>query len=370
MPFRRVVIGVDFSDATLAAARWAALQLAPDAEVVLAHVLPEPVAPPYLQPYLPPAVEFAAALAPTFYGGLRGLAELIGAERATIHMTAGAPADALARTAAELHADLICVGRSPRRHGGARFGATTAQRLLARTDVPTVIVPAGTKLTPERILAAVDAGVGGERVANVACRLATLFEARVEALHVVDDELQDLAQVAQEVGVAAVDTYLASERGAETPLRATGPTDAKLLRDLASGWVEALLVAMAHAPSRARPVIRFGDAGQQVLAHTCAGDVDLVVIGRGGDGPNAAPSSRLRFVGSTTRLVTWAAPCPVLVLPVGAALPRGGAIDARAAHVGHSQLDDVPLALDAVARGALVDLHRDIPTDDQPRGST
>jgi len=69
--FRRVVIGVDFSDASLAAARWAAMHLAPDAEVVLAHVLPEPVAPPYLQPHLPPAEEFSAALAPVYYGGLR-----------------------------------------------------------------------------------------------------------------------------------------------------------------------------------------------------------------------------------------------------------------------------------------------------------
>ena len=52
-----------------------------------------------------------------FYGGLRGLAELIGARRTSIHMTAGDPADALARTAVELDADLICVGRGKRRRG-------------------------------------------------------------------------------------------------------------------------------------------------------------------------------------------------------------------------------------------------------------
>jgi nucleotide-binding universal stress UspA family protein len=322
MPFQKVVIGVDFGDASLAAARWAALHFAPSAEVVLAHVLPEPVAPPYLQPRLPPAVEFSAALAPVFYGGLRGLAELIGVGRTTVHMAAGDPADALARTAAELDADLICVGRGKRRRGAARFGATTAHRLLARTDVPTAIVPSRARAAPERILAAVDAGAGGERVTDTACRLAARFEARVEALHVIDDELQELARVGHEVALAAVGAYLAGEDDADRDRAAGRAADAKLLRDLASGWVEALLVRMAHAPSRAHPVIRFGDAGQQVVAHTGERDVDLIVVGRGGGEPHALPHTGLRFVGSTTRLVAWAAPCPVLVLPVGRASAR------------------------------------------------
>jgi nucleotide-binding universal stress UspA family protein len=317
MPFRRVVIGVDFSDASLAAARWAAMHLAPDAEVVLAHVLPEPVAPPYFQPHLPPAEEFSAALAPVYYGGLRGLAELIGARRTRIHMSAGAPADALARTAEQLGADLLCVGRGRRRRGGTRFGATAVQRLLARTDLPTVIVPAGARGAPERILAAVDAGADGERVTDAACRLAARFEARVEALHVIDEELQALAEVAQEVSVAAADACLADASGGENgAIRPNAAAEATLLRDLASGWVEALLVAQAHVPSRARASIRFGDAGQQVLAHAAARGADLVVVGRGRDVPRERSHGGLRFVGSTTRLIAWAAQCPVLVLPV------------------------------------------------------
>ena len=328
MSFQRVVIGVDFGDASLAAARWTALQLAPDAEVVLTHVLPEPVAPPYLQPRLPPAVEFSATLAPAFYGGLRGLAEMIGVRRTTIHMAAGDPADALARTAAELDADLICVGRGKRRRGAARFGATTAQRLLARTDVPTAIVPSCVRAAPERILAAVDAGAAGERVTDTACRLATRFEARVEALHVIDDALQDLVQVAHEVALAAVGAHLDGQDTAERDRVAGSPADARLLRDLASGWVEALLVRLAHAPSRAHPVIRFGDPGQQLLARTVERGVDLVVMGRGGDEPHVPPHTGLRFVGSTTRLVAWAAPCPVLVVPTRSGRQRGGAEDA------------------------------------------
>ena len=46
MKLRTVVVGVDFSAASLSAAQWVGTHLAPDAEIVLVHVLPEPEAPP------------------------------------------------------------------------------------------------------------------------------------------------------------------------------------------------------------------------------------------------------------------------------------------------------------------------------------
>src|SRR5690242_21755620 len=44
MFLKRVVLGIDFSDASLGTARWAARHLAPDAELALVHVIP--LAPP------------------------------------------------------------------------------------------------------------------------------------------------------------------------------------------------------------------------------------------------------------------------------------------------------------------------------------
>src|SRR5689334_2366859 len=131
MPYRRVVVGVDFTDPSLSAARWVARRFAPDAEVVLVHALPGPDTPSYLRPFLSPAVELSAAVAPVFYGGLRGLAGLIGAGRAHVYMAVGHPADVLARAAQQFDADVVCVGRGARRRGSARFGSTTAMRLLA-----------------------------------------------------------------------------------------------------------------------------------------------------------------------------------------------------------------------------------------------
>ncbi|NUO64652.1 MAG: universal stress protein, partial [Gemmatimonadaceae bacterium] len=42
MRLARVMVAVDFSGPSLAAARWAARELAPGAEIVLAHVIRAP----------------------------------------------------------------------------------------------------------------------------------------------------------------------------------------------------------------------------------------------------------------------------------------------------------------------------------------
>jgi nucleotide-binding universal stress UspA family protein len=331
MQFRRVVIGVDFTDASLAAVRWAALHFAPEAEVVLVHALPESEAPSYLRPFLPSPVELSASLAPVFHGALRGLAEIIGAERTRVYVTTGSPAVALATAADQLGADLLCVGRGTRRRGAARFGATTAVRLLSRTRVPALIVPVGRHEAPARVVAAVDDRPGGEHVAEVACGLAAAFEARVEALHALDGDLQDLARVAGMIEPTALGTH--HDAGVDEPGDDehderhpvwheesedgdAADVDARWLRRLARRWLGTLLERAGAPARRWAPVVRFGEAGHEIVAHASERDADLVVIGRGGDRTDADPTPGVLHVGSTTRLVTWAAPCPVLVLPL------------------------------------------------------
>jgi nucleotide-binding universal stress UspA family protein len=303
MPFRRVVIGVDFTEASLAAARWVAMHLAPRAEIVLVHALPDPTAPPYLQRHLPLCSVVAASLAPALHGALRGLASVIGAERTRVYMTTGWPADALAHVAREVEADLVCVGRGARRRGSARFGATTAQRLLARTRVPTIVVPVGRHDTPTRIVAGVDDRPGGEQVLAVACRLAAAYEAGVDALHVIADEMRPPARVTD----AAGDDAAALDR----------------LRAAAHAWLARTLDRASVATVRTTPIIRVGDAGDELVSQLEASTADLVVVGRGGDRTHALLPAGVFPVGSTTRLVAWASACPVLVLTLEA--PRGPA---------------------------------------------
>ena len=306
MQFRRIVIGVDFTEASLAAARWAALQFAPRAQVVLVHALPHPQVPSFLQPHLPDPAELSASLAPVLSGGLRGLASLIGAERTRIHLAAGQPADVLARAAHAYQADLVCVGRGARRRGSARFGATTAQRLLARTRVATVVVPAGRHDAPARALVALDDRPGSEHLLHVARDLAAAFEARVDVLHVLSDEVCKLAEATQDLPRARVP--------GETPVAPHGPW----LRARAVAWLRDTLDRAGLSSARTEPVVAIGDAGEELVAHLERRGTDLVVVGRGGDASRAQVPLGALSVGSTTRLAIWAASCPVLVLSLDA----------------------------------------------------
>ncbi|NUR19426.1 MAG: universal stress protein, partial [Gemmatimonadaceae bacterium] len=64
MRLARVMVAVDFSGPSLAAARWAARELAPGAEIVLAHVIRAPEAPSFLRPFLPATLDLLADIAP------------------------------------------------------------------------------------------------------------------------------------------------------------------------------------------------------------------------------------------------------------------------------------------------------------------
>lgn len=170
MNWRRLVVGVDFSEASLAAVRWMATEFAPDAEVILAHVESAPRIPSYLPRELVPSPDGRIAVPSAVYGGLRGLADLVGAGRSRVRLRAGEPADALIQVAREVQADLVCVGRGRRRRGGARFGATTSQRVLSRNRLPTLIVPPVRLAAPTRVLVAIDERAGGRRVLEAARR--------------------------------------------------------------------------------------------------------------------------------------------------------------------------------------------------------
>jgi nucleotide-binding universal stress UspA family protein len=331
MEFHRIVVGVDFSAASIAAARWATA-LAPRAEIVLVHVLPKPEAPPFLRPYLPPMLDVVTELAPSLYGGLRGVAELIDAGRTRIDMREGRPADGLAAAAAEVGADLVCLGRTRSRRGSARFGATTAQRLLARTGLSVLVVPAardaqGTATEraapPGRILAAVDGGAGGPHVTQAAWRLALASEARVDALHVLGPELHALARACR-----IADADAGSDSRALPPTGEPGRwlrVEEELL-GVTRAWLEDQLQAAGAPPTRAGATVRVGDPGQEIVAFARTAGVGLIVAGRGdrADAPTVAPRTGappggIGPPGSTTRLAIWAAPCPVLVLPAASA---------------------------------------------------
>ena len=285
MAYQRIVVGVDFSTASLNAVRWVAGQFAPRARVFVVHVVPEMRTPGFLRGQ--PAPD-GTPPEPTLYPGLRVFADLAGANGSDVEILAGSPAAELARVAKEVDADLICVGRTRKRRGSGRFGATTPQRLLSRTNIPVLIVPDTARLAPGAVLAAVSDGADGRAALRAGARLAAAWGVRFDALHALEPEVLSTVQ-----------------------WHPHAATDAELCQ-LAEDWITGQAGELASQATRVNAIARVGDAGEETIAHAARNEIGLIVAGRrrhDGDPEDAGFD-----LGSTTRLITWASACPVLVL--------------------------------------------------------
>jgi nucleotide-binding universal stress UspA family protein len=299
MLFHTVVIGIDFTDASLRAARWVTSVMAPRSQVVLVHAMPVPPLPSYLRSELPAAQAAMAAHGVSALDAcLRGVGESLAPGRVRVALRSGRPAEALASVAEEAGAELVCVARGKRRHGSARFGATTPERLLAATRRAVLVVP-GDFAAPSRIIAGVDERQGGEAVLDAACDLASAFGAGIDAVHVVEPELEAYAHASTRFLRAAADE-----------------PETTWVHDRACEWMTRASRGARAAGAPPNVVVRRGDPGPELIRHARLGTGGLIVIGRGGESPDASISPRSPGPGSTARLVAWSSTCPVLIVPL------------------------------------------------------
>jgi nucleotide-binding universal stress UspA family protein len=313
MSYRRIVIGVDFATASLAAVRWVASTFDRRARLLLVHVTSAPRRSAFLKHHLP-AIDVLNA-APTVYQGLRSLANLSGRNRSDVDILSGNPAEGLALAAEEFGADLICVGKSRRRRGSGRFGATTPQRVLSRTPLPVLVVSDNARAQLVSVLAAVNDDSEGAHVLQTASRLALGWNARLDALHVIEPELRAIAQEAVHgANMRITASRTAAHLGAATM---NALNDARLCL-LAREWLAEQVAGLKMRKERVIPIARLGDAGEETIGHAVRSETGLIVLGRG----NQRSSAGVAALGSTTRQTMWVAPCPVLVLPAKSASPR------------------------------------------------
>jgi nucleotide-binding universal stress UspA family protein len=296
MQLSRVLVGIDFSAPSLAAARWAAEYFAPRAELVLIHVIPEPRTPPYLarlRPSVHPDLA-AAERSSALLGGLMALATSVGGPRATADVRIGEPAAQLSRAAKELGANVIVTGRAGQRaaSGIGRQLGTTADRLVRGASVPVLVTARNPKEAPRNVFAAIDDGEISESVLAWGVYLARKLDARLTALHVLD---RGDRVVAPQGGEEERRDVVARERA---------------MRDAADAWLRARVRDAGYNPSLADIAIAIGDPRHELLAAAGCLDAGLIVIGRQG-----ADGSERTGIGSLARAALRPSSRPVLVIP-------------------------------------------------------
>lgn len=293
---QRVLVGVDFSSTSLAAARWVAKHVASDAELALAHVIALPRIPSFLRSMVQPPRALLDQIEPEVRGGLTGLAQTLGAGTPRTELLVGFPSERLAACAEDFGADMVVVGRTGERAGTWKRIGSTADRLLRRVRVPVLIATGALNEPPRRILAAVDDGALSQELLRTSQQFARRFGAELILLHVVSERVRAYAVA----GVPATADVAALHSAADA-----------VIREAAEGWLSDSL-RQAGASDATRIEVRIGDAGHEILAAAEQHDADLVIIGSHG-----ADAVARNGTGGVTRFVVRGTRRSVLVVGNG-----------------------------------------------------
>jgi len=292
MKIRRIVVGVDFREPSVAAARWTAQELAPDAEIVLLHVVDLPRPPRALRGAMAPAERVAVTAEAGARARLAELGPWVDEKRVTTEVAVGRAADCLVEAVDTHAADLLVVGEHGGRRGAWEFLGTTAERVVQEASVPVLVardLPPG---PPRRIVVAVDDSSGGRRALRWAAFLGRHLGARVVAVHALEPVAHAPVELVGIMPVAEIEEDLRAET---------------------ERWLgEEAREAGAYENLAACQVV-VGAPVEEILAAVERERADLLVLGSRG-----APAPVSGVLGGVARSVLRRAPGTVLVIgPLG-----------------------------------------------------
>jgi nucleotide-binding universal stress UspA family protein len=266
----RILVSVDFADPSLTAARWVADHFAPQAEIILAHIIEPPPATRTNVMRYPSAETIVNKVHVDAEKRLRELCQSIGPDRARDEIRVGVPHDELVQLSESVGADMIVVGRQDLASSGwARIGAT-AQRVLRKSPVPILLVTGAGEHAPASVLLAVDESATTHAVIRWGAYMSQLFAAKATVMHAAGTEEapDEDAWIAEEIGKSSSGTVM-EQRVTRTDVR----------------------------------------PAESIISEARALGSDLIVIGSSGAG-----AARQLLFGSVAESVLLSAPCPVLVV--------------------------------------------------------
>lgn len=350
MTARRIVVGLDFSPASLDAARWAARHLGRDVELVLAHVVAIPEPPPIVEGRYPRRELLVDTVREGADRRLRDLGRALAPTRSWLEIREGEVTPTLAALAREYGAELLVVGAHGERTGTAAGLGSTAARLVHDATVPVLLVagagaggatsaapdsvpdaspggaPAGTpeharaaapadatadtrdaaardtaasdRTSPGPILVPLDRSAAGPEALRWAAALQARTGDRVVTLHVVPPGVvsRTLAAVALASGTIVPD-----------------PVDHRREPTSTAEW-EAMAAAAGVPQERLASEVVFGEPAAEIATAARRLGAGLLVMGRHGAGAFGT-TLRRAMLGSVTDAVLRDPPCPVLVVP-------------------------------------------------------
>lgn len=298
MKLERVVVAIDFSERSIAAAQWVARRFAPRAEIVLVHALELPPPPLFLRGH----AFWREDDVETYRAGARVRLHQLGADigRRLIseEVRVGRAHDEVLRVARECSADLIVVGSHRDRETFWNRLGSTAERVMAGARVPVLVVHGAPRDVPRILLAAVDDSETGARVIQVAHTLAAQFSARGKVVHVLPP--QAIQQLLTPTEITAYDYRLVEAE--QQLIRAT------------QEW---LATQLPQTPNELTSAVLVGEPAESILSEARETGSHVLVIGR-----ERKPRARRFLLGRVASAVTRVANCPVLVIPGGTIMDR------------------------------------------------
>jgi nucleotide-binding universal stress UspA family protein len=290
---RRILVGIDFSEASVAAARWVSRHFGDSAEVVLAHVIDVPKPPAFLRSLLPAVEDVSESNRLAAEQRLSELAAQMPGPKVRTELRFGASAETLVALVRDIGADLVVVGGHGSRRGVLGLVGSTTEQLVRVSAVPLLVARGLDEGPPRSILAPLDPSPAAARVLAWSRMFRERFDARVTACYAVD-VMQAYGRIRT---VSAATRIVQVEEG---------------LRKESSRWISDRLRAAGFAAGDAEVQVTIGDPRSAIPLLAERVDAGLVIMGSRGAG-----SVGRAVLGSVAGAVLSTTSYPVLIVTGG-----------------------------------------------------
>ena len=288
--YQRILVGIDFSDTSEEAVRWAVSRF-PAAEIVLFHSVQKFTIPGYLRRELGEDLDVFLERELDIRANLEALADKVGIE-ALLEIRHGWTPDTLTAAVQDLGVELVVVG-AHQRTWPTEESRNITLAVVKKSTVPVLIWRAIRNERDRTILAALSLREGAEKVSETAAAYADYFSTRLVLLHAMPGTLQAYLRAVSSPG--KVDETLARiEQGARQDVEATVPADQR----------ERLNIKVMVG--RGRPIVT------HILNTAETEDVDMIVVGKA----HAPGIAGKVLIGGITSQVIEEANCSVLIVPL------------------------------------------------------